>query len=72
MSRLSDERAIDLLRRSLTSEQGARPPDLWPRVRRRLDERSAPPVVLDWLLAVAAVALCLLQPAVLSILLLHF
>jgi hypothetical protein len=72
MSRLSDERAVELLRKAVTIERGPSPPDLWPRMRRRLDERSTRPLTLDWILALAAVVLCLLQPAVVSILLLHF
>jgi hypothetical protein len=72
MSRLSDEKTLELLRGAMRpySVDGPRD-DLWPRVRRRIDRANRPPAG-DWLLAAALVLLCLLRPSLVGILLLHF
>ena len=74
MTRMTDDRARELLRDALPVPEWEHDgtADLWPRVRRRIDEGHNPPPAVDWVLAMAMVALCLLQPSLLGILLLHF
>lgn len=73
MSRLSDERTIELLRGVLTAPAVDAPSgDLWPRVRGGIDRSGPHPPVRDWMLAAALALLCLLRPSLLRILLLHF
>ena len=72
MSQLSDDEVMDILRSRMPARQSASPRELWPRMRDRIHERPMAAMPFDWLLAIAAVLLCLLQPAVVSILLLHF
>jgi hypothetical protein len=72
MTGMSDERLVELLR--LAKLTAAAPPaaDLWPRVRARLDQRPAGLGPSDWVLVISLVALCLLRPALASVLLIHF
>ena len=74
MTRLSDEEALELLREAMPAMEGPDGPiaDLWPSVKRRIDRGISPPPTADWLLAVALAVLCLLRPAVVGLLLLHF
>lgn len=72
MKPLSDEEVVALVRSRMAARRGASPPDLWPRMRRRIDERPAAGLTFDLVLALAAAVLCIVQPAILSILLLHF
>jgi hypothetical protein len=70
---LSDERALELLRAAMRVEQQATPAaDLWPRLRKRIDRRAVPSSVSDWMLIAALAVLCLLEPSLARILLLHF
>jgi hypothetical protein len=72
MSRLSDEKTLELLRAAMRAQIVDGPhDDLWPRVRRRIDRANRPPAA-DWVLAAALVLLCLLRPSLVGILLLHF
>lgn len=72
MKRFSDEEVAGLVRTAIAARRSSSPPDLWPRMRRRIDEPAPTAVAFDWMLAVAAAVLCMAQPAVISILLLHF
>jgi hypothetical protein len=72
MSQMSDDDVLELLRGAMGVERAEPPGDVWPRVRSRIDHRSAPAMTFDWLLIAAAVLLVILQPAVVGILLLHF
>ena len=73
MNDLSDREVIALLRAAMPVEREVAPSeDLWPRVRGRIDQRPTGPAASDWLLVGALVALCLLQPSLLGVLLLHF
>ena len=73
MSRLSDEKTLELLRGAMRVHNVDGPPDdLWPRVRHRIDRAASRPPAGDWLLAAALVVLCLLRPALVEVLLLHF
>jgi hypothetical protein len=73
MTRLSDERVLQLLRSELPPPTNGGPaPDLWPRVWHRLQHGSgARASAFDWLLAAAVVTACLTHPATLTILLFH-
>jgi hypothetical protein len=72
MKPLSDEEVIGLVRNEMAARRSSSPPDLWPRMRRRIHERPATELTFDLVLALAAAVLCIVQPAVVSILLLHF
>ena len=73
MSRLSNEKALELLRGAMPAYHVDGPPDdLWPRVRHRIDQAANRPPAGDWVLAAALVLLCLLRPSLAGILLLHF
>lgn len=72
MSTLSDEDALALLRAALPVAAPPPAADLWPQVRRRIDRGTSPALASDWLLAVAIALLCLLNPSLAGILLLHF
>jgi len=73
MNRLSDEKALELLRGAMTARSVDGPPDdLWPRVRHRIGRAANRPPLGDWVLAAALVVLCLLRPSLVGILLLHF
>ena len=73
MTRLTDEKALELLRGAMAPPAvGDTVPDLWPRVRRRIDRGPGAPPVADWLLALLLAVLCLAQPSLVGILLLHF
>ena len=70
------EKSLDPWRRLLQQavppfEPAALERDLWPRVLRRLDERHATVTRLDWVLAVALLALLLVFPGVIPGLLYH-
>jgi hypothetical protein len=72
MTRLTEDEFLRLVRGGL-SPAHHNPPDtdLWLNVRDRI-ERGAPlPTVSDWVLTFAVVALCVIQPAVFGVLLLH-
>ena len=74
MKKLMDARALELLREAMPppeAEDGP-PMDLWPRVRRRVDHGGSRPPAADWVLVVLLGVLCLLQPSLFGILLLHF
>lgn len=72
MTPLSDEDVVRLVRGGLGSAPGgSTDADLWPRVRERIERGAPPPTISDWLLTLAVVALCLIQPAAFGILLLH-
>jgi hypothetical protein len=72
MSRLSDEKTLELLRGAMRAYNLDGPPgDLWPRVRHRIDRANRPPAA-DWVVAAALVLLCLLRPSLVGLLLLHF
>jgi hypothetical protein len=73
MSTLTDDRALELLRAAMRPANADRPPDdLWPRVRGRIDRGPLPPSPLDWILVAAVALLCLLQPSLVALVLLHF
>lgn len=73
MNRLSDEKALELLRDAMPADYVDGPlDDLWPRVRRRIDQEANPPPAADWVLAAALVLLCLLRPSLVGVLMLHF
>jgi hypothetical protein len=72
MKPLSDEEVIGIVRTGMAARRSSSPPDLWPRMRRRIDERPTTALTFDLVLALAAAMLCIVQPAVISILLLHF
>jgi len=74
MKKLMDGKALELLRGAMPPpERDDRPPtDLWPRVRRRIDQGGSPPPAADWVLVAILGLLCLLRPSLVSILLLHF
>ena len=72
MKPLSDEEVVELVRSRMGARRSSSPQDLWPRMRRRIDERPAAGLTFDLVLAFAAAVLCIVQPAVISILLLHF
>lgn len=73
MKTLSDERALELLRAAMRVEERETPAaDLWPRVRERIDRRTVPSSPTDWMLIAAVAVLCLLEPSLVRILLLHF
>jgi hypothetical protein len=71
MTERSDERMVRLLRNALPIVQQPAGSDVWPRVRDRVERGAPAPAVGDWLLAIAAVALCLIKPASLSLVLFH-
>jgi hypothetical protein len=71
--KLSDERALQLLRAALPPRRDERSLEtVWPRVRRQIDRGPLPPSLMDWTLAVVVALLCLLQPSLAGILMLHF
>lgn len=74
MKRLMDGKTLELLRDAMPPPEGGDRPltDVWPRVRRRIDQRASPPAAADWVLAVVLGALCLLRPSLVGILLFHF
>lgn len=73
MNRLSNEKALELLRGALPAYNVDGPPDdLWPRVRHRIDQRGNRPPAGEWVLAATLVLLCLFRPSLMGILLLHF
>ena len=73
MSKLSDEKTLELLRSAMPAYDADGPPgDLWPRVRHRIDQAASRPPAGDWVLAAALVLLCLLRPSLVGLLLLHF
>jgi hypothetical protein len=74
MKKLMDGKALELLRDAMHPPEAGEGPqtDLWPRVRRRLDQKASSPPAADWVLAVVLGLLCLLRPSVVGILLLHF
>lgn len=74
MNRLSDEKTLELLRAAMpASHSDASTSDLWPRVRRRIEQQEAARLpAADWLLVAALVLLCLLRPSLVGVLLLHF
>ena len=72
---VSDEKVVALLREAVAAPVERGPSrDLWPSIRLRMNRgiRSHPPRATDWLLAAAIALLCLLQPGLAGILLLHF
>jgi hypothetical protein len=72
MTNLDDGEALELLRRAMRTETAPLSADLWPRVRERIDRGAVAPPVADWLLVAALALLCLLQPSLIGIVLLHF
>jgi hypothetical protein len=74
MKKSMDGKALDLLRDAMPPPEGRDlpPTDLWPRVRRRIDQGGRPPPAADWVLVGVLGLLCLLRPSLVSILLLHF
>lgn len=71
--KLSDERAIELLREAIPATVHDGPTaDLWPFVRDRMTQGITRPRTADWVLAVALALLCLFRPSLAGILLLHF
>jgi len=72
MTPLSEEHVVRLVREGLPAAlDGSTDADLWSQVRERIARGGPPPTTSDWLLTLAVVALCLIQPAVFGILLLH-
>ena len=64
---------IRLLREALPPIADAAPAgDLWPLVQSRLTPGAPPPSTLEWILVVAVMLACALQPAALSLVLFHF
>jgi hypothetical protein len=73
MTQMSDERALELLRAALPPLRADRPLEtVWPRVRQEIDRGPLPPSLLDWMLVAAVALMCLLQPSLAGILMLHF
>lgn len=72
MTRLSDEELVRLVRSSLSRAPHSPPDaDLWVNVRARIAHGAPPPTMFDWILTIAVVVLCLVQPGVFGLLLLH-
>ena len=71
MTRLSDDQLRHRLRVALPVVDHATDADLWPQVCRRIERGAPPPAPVDWMLAIAVVALCVLQPAAVTLLLFH-
>jgi len=71
---MNDRKALELLRDAMPPPRADDGPaaDLWPRLRRRVDRGGNRPPAADWVLAVVLGVLCLLQPSLFGILLLHF
>ena len=69
---LSDDETLELLRRAMAAAPSQPSGDLWPDVRRRIDAGRAAPAVSDWLILGVLALLCVLQPSLIGILLLHF
>jgi hypothetical protein len=72
MSEPTDDHVIQLLRSALSQDPVSPMGDLWPRVRHRVEEAPGRPLIADYLLAAAAVTVCLLQPSLITLLLLMF
>jgi hypothetical protein len=72
MSTLSDDDAVELLRNALPAELDRIPPELWSRMRQRIDRGSNAPAIADWVLVAALVLLCLVRPSLSGLLFLHF
>ena len=71
MTRFSDDQLVQRLRQALPVADRSTDADLWPRVRGRIERGAPPPAPVDWMLAIAVVALCVLQPAAVTLLLFH-
>ena len=71
MNRLPDDEIVALLRAAMPIEPHLPRTDLWPRVRKRIDRPAPTAAVADWVIIVALAVVCLLQPALVGILLLH-
>jgi hypothetical protein len=73
MTRLSDDEIVRLVRKSLSpSPEGAPASDLWLQIRQRIEHGAPPPAPWEWALTAVVVLACLLQPAVLRVVLLNF
>ncbi len=73
MSRLSDEKTIELLRDAIPATAHDGPAtELWPRVRSRMAQGGSRAPAADRVLAIALALLCLLRPSLAGILLVHF
>lgn len=72
MRELTDEQVIELMRHASPAGRDGPAADLWPRVRRTIDQPTPTLGRSDWVLAVALVILCLLRPGWAGVLLLHF
>jgi hypothetical protein len=51
MNGLSEDQVVELLRAALPVRSGQEPSDLWPRVRRRIEQQAPRPGPADWVLA---------------------
>ena len=72
MTQPTDDQVIQLLRSALSQETTLPGGDLWPRVRHRVEEAPRRPLIGDYLLAAVAVTVCMLQPSLITLLLLMF
>jgi hypothetical protein len=73
MTRMSDERAVELLRERLPAPAHEDPDrDLWPLLRSRIEAGNRTAPAADWILAIALLVLCLIRPSLTAILLIHF
>jgi hypothetical protein len=71
MTRLSDERVVELLRAAMPAIEATPPASAWSRVRAKIERNVPAPPLADWLLVAALALLCLLRPALVGILLVH-
>jgi hypothetical protein len=72
MKPLSDEEALELLRGAMAVDAASPSTDLWPGVRRRIDQGGGGPVGYDWVLLAALALIVLLNPSLIGILFLQF
>ena len=72
MTRLSDEDVVRLVRKGLSrAHHTSLDADLWFQVRERIEHGAPPPAPWEWALTAVVALVCLLHPAVLSVLLLN-
>jgi hypothetical protein len=72
MTRLSNEEIVTLVRAHLQPAPAHfTNADLWPQVRERIGRSTPPPSPWEWVLTAVVALACLLEPAVLSVLLLN-
>jgi hypothetical protein len=68
---MNDDRMQELLRRAIAPAETEPARDLWPDMRRRIDERTLRVSWLDWALVAATLAFCAVFPESILPLLYH-